>query len=262
MDSKRLMGVGLRVIKVGSFDELSLNGVADLNFHERAKFFLSLINFTDFHGFKDFIKMIKLLTQAEYGRRIGRTGSRISQLVREGIIVLVNGRVDPSQADQAIQAAIDQSRHLKSEVMRLKNKERSKQLELLNGFNGHNEQRGFSLVEIRQQHEMVKMELTRLKLEIEKGNLIPKEQPLQWLMMTVIAAKNAFWNLPYRLQEELAVISDPKEIFRVLKSSIREILEELGKQLPRAEREEILRDEKEKKEINDIPFQKEETLQQ
>jgi len=49
----------------------------------------------------------QLITQAEYARRRGVTAPRISHLVKSGVIVLEDGKVNVEQADQAIEQAIN-----------------------------------------------------------------------------------------------------------------------------------------------------------
>lgn len=45
------------------------------------------------------------MTQAAYAAQRGVTPARINHLISKGVIVLVNGKVDPDQADTAIEAA-------------------------------------------------------------------------------------------------------------------------------------------------------------
>jgi hypothetical protein len=183
------------------------------------------------HKFEDFTFMVKsiLLSQAQYARRVGRSGSRISQLVRQGIIVLVNGRVDVNQADIAIQAAIDRSRQVKSEIMRSRNE--SRQLELLTNqeLGVHTEMLTLSLTETRQQHEFVKMELSKLKLEIEKGNLVRRDQAVEWAIGIVSTARIQFLGLPRRTAGIFAALTSPSEIEDIHRKEIRAILIELAR---------------------------------
>lgn len=54
--------------------------------------------------------MADLLTQTEYANRRGCKKPHINRLVKAGIIRLVNGRIDPEQADRAIADSQDPSR--------------------------------------------------------------------------------------------------------------------------------------------------------
>lgn len=193
--------------------------------------------------------MARLLTQAQFARKTKYSGARISQLVKSGIIQLKKGRIDSAQANAAIEANIDRSRHVRSESAKARTKSGSAktqsenaQLELIPiGFNtdhekgtgarGFNTDQGnspFSLTETKRQHEAVKMELSKLKLEIEKGNLVPKDQAIEWLSLMVNNAKLQLLGIPKRMAGPLAIISDEKEIEYRLRIEIRRILEELG----------------------------------
>jgi len=70
----------------------------------------------------------------------------------------------------------------------------------------------------------IKKEREKLKLEQEKGALIPREVPIQWLTLLVTDCKQNFWTLPKRMCETLAVMNDPKEIAEVMQKEIRQIL--------------------------------------
>jgi hypothetical protein len=193
--------------------------------------------------------MARLLTQAQFARKANYSRARITQLVKQRVIVLRNGKVDPAQANAAIEANIDRSRRVRSESAMARTKSRSAktkrenpQLELMpTGFNTDHEKstgaRGFntdhetgisSLTEARRQHEEIKMELSKLKLEIEKGNLVPKDQAIEWLSLMVNNAKLRLLGIPKRMAGPLAIILDEKEIEYRLRMEIRRILEELG----------------------------------
>jgi len=199
--------------------------------------------------------MARLLTQAQFARKTKYSQARISQLVKAGIIQLKKGRIDPAQANAAIEANIDRSRRVRSESAMARTKsgsakiqiETNPQLELIpTGFNtdhekgtgagGFNTDQGngqFSLTETKRQHEEVKMELSKLKLEIEKGNLVPKDQAIEWLSLMVNNAKLRFLGLPKRTCGIFASVNDPKQIEEIHRKEIRAILIELSKPLKR-----------------------------
>jgi hypothetical protein len=183
--------------------------------------------------------MARLLTRSQFARRSKYSRARISQLVKTGIIILKNGKVDPVQAEAAIAANIERSCRLKSEA---KSKHRqSPQLELIpNGFNNTNQSdhhaEGFnngggngtpSLTDARRDHELLKIKLTETQLKIRRGELVSKGEAAKWLMATVSAAKLAFLSLPRRLAGILKTLTDEKEIELLLKSEIEGIISHL-----------------------------------
>jgi hypothetical protein len=50
--------------------------------------------------------MRRLISQSRFAQRTGYSDSRISQLVKNGVIVLVEGKVDPDQAAAAIREKV------------------------------------------------------------------------------------------------------------------------------------------------------------
>jgi hypothetical protein len=191
--------------------------------------------------------MPKLLSQAQFARKMKYSRARICQLVKSGIIELKNGRIDPKQAKAAIEANIDRTRRIRSESAKngkkkmLQSRE-SPQMPLIpgvfnadhqkgthpDGFNTDHEIDISSLTEARRQHEAVKIELSKLKLEMEKGNLVPKDQAIDWLSLLVSNAKARFLGLPKRMAGPLAPISNEREIEYKLRAEIRDILKELA----------------------------------
>jgi hypothetical protein len=178
--------------------------------------------------------MARLLTQAQFARKTKYSRARITQLVKQGVIILKNGKVDPAQAEAAIEANIDRSRRLKAEN---KSKtDRSPQMELLpNGFN-NGPKNGIvknefnadpsppSLTDTRRDHEILKMKLTEVQLKTKKGQLVPKGEATKMIVAMGSAIKLAFLNLPRRLADILATMTEPKEIEIVLRSEIKNII--------------------------------------
>jgi hypothetical protein len=181
--------------------------------------------------------MSRLISQAQYSRRAGLSTGYISQLVKRRIILLVDGKIDPDQADAGIKANVDRSRQAKSDAAKKRWKypkskiSESPQMNFLpRGSNGYSSNCPQSLTETRQQHEAVKMELTKLKLEIEKGNLVHRNQAEQWLSSIIDKARSHLLGFPKRLAGPLAIMTDEKEIEQELRKEIRRVLEEMGSQ--------------------------------
>ena len=164
--------------------------------------------------------MGKLLTQSQFGRRMKLSRGRISQLVKEEVIHLVDGRIDPVAALKSIQANVNGSRRLGSEG-KPKRQHRKKSF----SKPGDN---GLSLTEVRRDHELIKKELTSLKLEIEKGNLIQKGQSIEWLCTIVAEAKQAFMNFPRRMAPVVFEKTDILDVEVILRKEIYSILDRLA----------------------------------
>lgn len=57
-----------------------------------------------------------LISQAEFGRRIGVSKQRVSVYVRDGMITLVDGKVDPVLARRQLARNLDQFRRQDYEI--------------------------------------------------------------------------------------------------------------------------------------------------
>lgn len=180
--------------------------------------------------------MPRLLTQAQYARKTKYSRARITQLVKQGVIILKNSKVDPTQAEVAIQANIDRSRRERADKKARVSK--TPQMEFTgNGFNtdrpgGQNagSQNGFnngqvpSLTEARRDHELLKMKLSEVKLKQSRGQLVPKGEATKWLIAAISATKLAFLSLPRRLAGILKSLTDEKEIEILIRSEIKKII--------------------------------------
>ena len=186
--------------------------------------------------------MPRLITQAQFARKTKYSRARITQLVKQKVIILKNGKVDSAQAEAAIAANIDRSRQLKSEAKAKTTQ--SRQMDLLpNGKNGFNtdSQKGASatgfnneqpngqpsLTDTRRDHELLKMKLTEVQLKIRRGQLVPKGEAVKWVIALGSATKLAFLNLPRRLAGILKTLTDEKEIEILLRSEIQKIIYDL-----------------------------------
>jgi hypothetical protein len=73
---------------------------------------------------------MKFWTQQRFAHRVKLTPGRISQLVREGTIQLINGKwIDPIQAEEAIKQKRERSKQLDLEIPRCKQAARKESLE-------------------------------------------------------------------------------------------------------------------------------------
>jgi len=171
--------------------------------------------------------MARLLTQSQFARRIKLTRGRISQLVKAGVIQLVKGKVDPIQAETAINAKVDRTRQLPLELKSNQEKRSVPNQSVSNGYPAETNSNVLSLTDVRRNHEQIKAELTELQLQVKRGELIPKGEQIKWLIALGTAAKLAFLNLPKRLAPILAGMQDEKKIELLLRTEIHQVIREL-----------------------------------
>ena len=169
--------------------------------------------------------MAKLITQAQFARKQKLSRGRISQLVKAGIIILVNGRVDPAQAEKAIKDKVNRSRQMDLELKPQPEK-KSSQTQI--------DSNDLSLTEVRRNHELLKAELTALQLQIKRGELVPKNEQIKWLVALGSAAKLGFQGLPRRLAPIIRLYDDEKKIEVIIRDEIYKIIRDMEKPLSAA----------------------------
>ncbi len=164
------------------------------------------------------------LTQSQFARRKNLSRSTICKWVKEGKLTLTpRGKINPEQAEKELAANVtpkpDSTKSKRKHHRRKSSCDSTTQGSLLNGEP--------TFLEARRQTELLKAELLSLKVQVERGDLVPKEAQINWLCILVVNARTGFWNLPRRMGEVLALINDPREIECELRREIRQILEEM-----------------------------------
>lgn len=87
---------------------------------------------------------------------------------------------------------------------------------------------------IRTAHEALKARLTQLELEVRSGQKIDLQETRLIWFRKVRAVRDRFLDLPARLAAPLAGMGDVAEIRAYLEREIRQVLEELADEPPRA----------------------------
>lgn len=166
--------------------------------------------------------MSRLLTQAQFARKQGVDRSTVCKWVKEGKIPLSGKKIDPVEAEKALSA------NMSPRVMGLTKSKRkyhrrksTMEQTLLNGE--------VTLTDARRQTELLKGELLSLKLQIARGDLISKKEPLEWFTAGFTMVRHAILNFPRRLAPALVSITDSREIEIILRKEAYSILRELTK---------------------------------
>lgn len=160
---------------------------------------------------------MRLLTKAQFARKQKISKARVSQLVLEGkLSVTPDGKINPKQAAMDMKNNMDPTR------------QRPKKVGSAIAPNGSD---GISYIDIKKTHEMLKSRLTELELKVKTNELVPKSWAMEFLALQINTAKAHFLGMPKRFGEVFATLSDAKEIESLLRSEIRRILTELGRQI-------------------------------
>jgi len=89
-------------------------------------------------------------------------------------------------------------------------------------------QGSLNLTDVRTRKEAARAEREELIVKKLKGELVSKNQAMEWLSFLVGNAKSHFWGLAKRLAGPLSVMTDEKETEEAIRKEIRRILEDLG----------------------------------
>lgn len=184
-------------------------------------------------------------SQRAFARRIGLSQPRVNQLIKDGLPVLSNGRVDTEAAIRWLEQNLDRERSTRA-------KEGS-----AGAVVGNPAPRpampprqppaaatapampapapvsaaGAPMAEVRRQHEIVKVARARLRLETEKGRLINRDEVKVAIFNRARRERNAHlaWALRVAplMASDLAV--DPALMFTCLDRHLREHLADLAK---------------------------------
>jgi hypothetical protein len=135
----------------------------------------------------------------------GITSRRYRQMASDGIVPLVSqGKIDFVQASKTL---IEYYRKLAEG------------------------QGSLNLTDVRTRKEAARAEREELIVKKLKGELVPKNASISWLIALGSAAKLAFQGLPRRLAPVVILYNDEKEIEVIIRDEIYKIIRELEKPL-------------------------------
>ena len=186
-------------------------------------------------------------SQRQFAQRVCLAPSRVNKLIKEGLPVLPNGRIDTEAAIQWLEDNLDPERRA-----------RAKQGSA-GAVTGTAAPRpaparpvpatpaasvppvpspvvpasaaGAPMAEVRRQHEIVKVARARLRLETEKGRLINRDEIKVAIFNRARRERNAHLGWALRVAPQLAaeLSVDPALMFTALDRHLREHLADLAK---------------------------------
>ncbi len=162
---------------------------------------------------------MELISQAEWARKNGFSKQYAGQLVKNGTIRLVNGKVNPQQADNAI-AAIRNPAH----------EERRVGFAAVNHKADGGSDLSTLLLKTRIKNEVEKGKLLESRVKTETKELVSAESVREAAFNTGRVIRDGMLNIPDRISSVLASSgSDERKIHEILTKEIRLVLEELSR---------------------------------
>ncbi len=170
-----------------------------------------------------------LLTQIDYAAQRGVSRQYIGKLVKEGVLQLKNGKIDPLQADGVLEA--------RREPARTTHKQHKEQRAMVSAAQSVPAQtRSISdtelptlLLKTRIKSESEKAKLLEIKAKVEAGKYVDIDEVRAAAFKQARIVRESILILADRLAPVLASISDAAEIHRILSEEHNKALEELSK---------------------------------
>lgn len=151
-----------------------------------------------------------LISQAEWARKHGFSRQYANQLVKEGTLKAVEGKIDEEQADMALAAIRDLSKTEK------RSSHESTELSTL-------------LLKTRIKNEMERGKLLEARAKVEIGELIAVDEVKQAAFNKARIVRDNLLNIPDRVANLLASVDDASKIHELLSQEIRNSLEGLSR---------------------------------
>jgi len=171
-----------------------------------------------------------LITQAAWARRHGFARQYVTQLARKGIVRLVEGKINPGQADAALAAIRDPARAER----RAGREDRSPapanpaaQEVHGSGVPAAAGDLPTLFLKTRIKSEAERAKLLELKAKVEAGKYVDVDEVRVAAFNKARTVRGSLLNIPGRLAPLLAAESDERECFRLIDAEIRQALVEL-----------------------------------
>ncbi|MFM1991328.1 MAG: hypothetical protein RJA99_4285 [Pseudomonadota bacterium] len=170
--------------------------------------------------------MVQLITQAEYARRRGVSRAAVTQAVKAGRIVLIDGKVDPDVADVQWKRNTDPAQQRGAAALASMASTAAIAPRAPAGEEGAPP----DLHDARRRREQALAELAELELAEKRGELVPVADVQKALVSKVLGVRDSLDTLADRLSPLLAAESDPAKVYAMLRSEIRQVLAQLSTQ--------------------------------
>ena len=183
-------------------------------------------------------------SQRQFGRRIGLSQGRVSQLVKDGLPVLANGRIDVEAAVRWLEDNLDHQRSARAKqgaaAVHGSNETRPTKPEVHPSapaftapppVSAPTSAANASMAEVRRQHELLKVARARLRLETEKGRLVNRDEVKLTIFTRARRERNCHlaWALRVAPQMAAELAIDPAVMFSTLDHYLRDHLSDLAK---------------------------------
>ena len=176
-----------------------------------------------------------LITQAEWARRRGFSRQYARRLVEKGVVRLIDGKVDPAQADAALTSIREPARPVRrteppqtgpgNRSPTAPRKPESSSPEPLSLPQGGD--LPTLLLKTRIKSEVERARLLEIKARVEAGKYVDADEIKVAAFNRARVVRDSLLNIPDRLAGILAAEGDAQKVHAMLATEIRQALEEL-----------------------------------
>ncbi|WP_419835375.1 hypothetical protein [Endozoicomonas atrinae] len=163
---------------------------------------------------------MKLLSQSEFARRQGWSRQYVGKLVKSGKITLVNGKVDPEQAQAAIKAQSEPSTELRAKS----------QSGTILPASPTDSRQAVDFVTARTMREAFKAKMAKMEYEEKAGKLTDASKVREEAFRAGRIVRDSLLGIPDRLSDVLAAENDPAQVRQLLMGEFENILQALSQQ--------------------------------
>jgi len=168
---------------------------------------------------------MELISQSQWAKRHGFSRQYASQLVKNGTVKNYNGKINPKQADRALESIrnplIDQKRKSESQ-------EEIRVAAPAVSSSGDSSDLSTLLLKTRIKNEIEKGKLLQARAQAETGELINAEQVKAAAFNKARVVRDGLLNIPDRLASVMVTCNDEKKAHEIMTKEIRMVLEELS----------------------------------
>ena len=172
-----------------------------------------------------------LITQAEWARRRGFSRQYVGRLVKRGVVRLVDGKIDPAEADAAIVAVREPARPRrrsgapKAEPARAKPAGDSRDIEPVSLPQGGH--LPTLLLQSRIKSEVERAKLLEIKAKVEAGKYVDADEVKVAAFNRARVVREALLSIPDRIAAVLAAETETQKVHAIIAAEVRQALEEL-----------------------------------
>lgn len=171
----------------------------------------------------------RLLSQTAYAEQRKVSRQYISKLVKEGVLPLKHGKIDPVQADAILEARREPARATQQQKKEQQAVQSAAQTIPAPTRSVSDTELPTLLLKTRIKSESEKAKLLEIKAKVEAGKYVDIDEVRAFAFKQARIVRENILILADRLAPVLASVSDPAEIHKILHKEHTKALEELSK---------------------------------